>query len=74
MLFYPSLTVALDGVGGKRHTPAALIPGKRLVTRCTGDWVGPEFLATTGVLTCHEGTHGCGSIAPLILNTDTRRR
>jgi hypothetical protein len=27
------------GVGGKRHAPAALPPGKRLDTHCTGGWV-----------------------------------
>jgi len=36
-----SLTSVLDGVGGQRHTPAALPPGNRSGTRCTGDWVGP---------------------------------
>ena len=29
------------GVGGQRHTPAALSPGKRPGTHCVGDWVGP---------------------------------
>ena len=28
------------GVGGQRHAPVALPPGKRLGTHCTGDWVG----------------------------------
>ena len=28
-------------VGGKRHAPLALLPGKNLGTLCTGDWVGP---------------------------------
>jgi hypothetical protein len=37
-----SLTSALDGVSGQRHTPAALPPGKRLNTHCTGGWVGPN--------------------------------
>ena len=29
-------------VGGQRHAPAALIPGKRACTNFTGGWVGPE--------------------------------
>jgi len=37
-----SLTSTLDGVGGQRHASAALPPGKRLGTRCIGDWVGPR--------------------------------
>ena len=35
-----SLTSALDGVGGQRHAPVALTPGKRPGTRSIGDWVG----------------------------------
>jgi hypothetical protein len=35
-----SLTSALDMVGGQRHAPAAVIPGKRPVTLCTGVRVG----------------------------------
>jgi hypothetical protein len=27
-------------VGGQRHAPAALPPGKRAVTHCVGGWVG----------------------------------
>jgi hypothetical protein len=38
-------------VGGQRHTPAALPPGKTLY-HCTGGWVGP-----TG------GLEGAGSLA-----------
>jgi hypothetical protein len=30
------------GVGGQIHAPAALPPGKRPVTHCTGGWVGPR--------------------------------
>jgi hypothetical protein len=37
-----SLTLALDGVGGQRHAPAALPPGKRPGTHCIGGWVGPQ--------------------------------
>jgi hypothetical protein len=40
------LTSALDGGGGgggiQRHAPAALLPGKRTGTHCTGGWVGPR--------------------------------
>jgi hypothetical protein len=35
-----SLTSALDGVGGQRHAPAALHPGKKPGTHCMGGWVG----------------------------------
>ena len=28
--------------GGHRHAPAALPPGKRPLTHCTGGWVGPR--------------------------------
>ena len=37
-----SLMVVLDGVGGQCHDPAALIPGKRTGTCCTGGWVSPR--------------------------------
>jgi hypothetical protein len=30
------------GVGGQRHAPAALTPGKRPGTHCIGGWVGPR--------------------------------
>ena len=30
------------GVGGQRLAPAALPPGKRPSTHCTGGWVGPR--------------------------------
>jgi hypothetical protein len=43
-------------VGGQRHAPAALPPGKRLHTHCTGGWVAPgpiwtgvKNLAPTGI-------------------------
>ena len=29
-------------VGGQRHAPAALLPGKRPGTHCIGGWVGPR--------------------------------
>jgi hypothetical protein len=52
-----SLTLALDGVGEERHTPAALPPGKKPGSHCTGGWVGTraslervtENLAPTGI-------------------------
>ena len=44
-----SLTSALDGVGGLRHAPAALLPRKRPSTHCVGGWVGPR-----------AGLDGCG--------------
>ena len=40
--FTLSLTSALDGVGGQRQTPAALILGRRPGTHCIGVWVGPR--------------------------------
>jgi hypothetical protein len=33
-------TLALDAVGGQPHAPAALSPGMRPGTHCTGGWVG----------------------------------
>ena len=41
------------GVGGQRHAPAALPPGKRPGTHCTGGWVGRR-----------AGLEGCGKISP----------
>jgi hypothetical protein len=40
------------GVGGQRHAPAALPPGKRPGTHCIRGWMGPtgaENLAHTGI-------------------------
>ena len=36
-----SLTLALDGVGGQRHAPAALLVGKTGYP-VIGEWVGPR--------------------------------
>ena len=36
-----SLTSTIDGVGGQRHSPAAL-PRERLRTPCIGGWAGPR--------------------------------
>jgi len=33
------LSLELDGVGGQRHAPTALSPGKSTVTYFTGNWV-----------------------------------
>jgi len=41
------------GVGGQRHAPAALPPGKRPGTHCIGRWVGPR-----------DGLDGCGKFRP----------
>ena len=46
-------TSALDGVGGQRHAPAALPPGRRPGTHCIGGWVGPR-----------AGLDGCGKSRP----------
>ena len=41
--FYSSFGVgAWWGVGGQRHAPAALPPGKRDSTQCTGGWMCPR--------------------------------
>jgi len=37
-----SLTLALDGVGGQRHAPAALTPEERAGTYCLWGWVVPR--------------------------------
>ena len=49
-------TSALDGVGGQRHAPATLPPGKRPGTHEKGGWMGlgagltgAENLAPTGI-------------------------
>jgi len=47
--FTLSLTLALYGVGGQRHTPADLPAGKRPGTQCTRGWVGSG-----------ANLHGCG--------------
>ena len=41
------------GMGGQRHAPAALPPGKRPGTHCIGGWVGPR-----------AGLDGCGKSRP----------
>ena len=41
------------GVGGQRHAPAALPPGKRTGTHFIGGWVGPS-----------AGLDGCGKSRP----------
>jgi hypothetical protein len=48
-----SLTSALDGVGGQRHSPAALPAGKRSFIHCIRDWVGSR-----------AGLDGCGKSCP----------
>jgi hypothetical protein len=40
------------GVGGQRHAPAALPPGKKPGTQCTGVWVG-----------LRASLDGCGKLA-----------
>ena len=40
-------------MGGQRHTPAALPPGKRPGPRCIGGWVDPR-----------AGQNGCGKSRP----------
>jgi len=33
--------MAVEGLRGQRHAPAALYPQERAVTHCTGGWVAP---------------------------------
>jgi len=47
-----SLTSALDGVGGQRKAPAALLP-ERPGTHCIGGWVSPR-----------AGLDRCGKLRP----------
>ena len=43
--FYPvtvdGVQAVVGGAGGQSHALAALPPGKRPGTHCTGDWLGP---------------------------------
>jgi hypothetical protein len=48
-----SLTSEIDGVGGQRHAPAGLPPGKKSLTHCIGGRVGPR-----------AGLDGCGKSRP----------
>jgi hypothetical protein len=48
-----SLTSALNWVGGQRHAPADLTPGKRPEFHCIGGLVGPR-----------AGLDGCGTSIP----------
>jgi hypothetical protein len=48
-----SLTSALGGGGWSMPAPAALPPGTRPGTHCTGGWVGPR-----------DGLDGCGKSQP----------
>ena len=43
----------LDGMGGQRHAPAILSPGKRPGTHCKGGWLGPR-----------ANLDGCGKSRP----------
>jgi len=49
----PPLTSVLEGVGGQRHAPAALLPRKRPNAKCIGGWVDPRV-----------GLDGCGKSHP----------
>jgi len=42
------MTVALEGVSGQQHAPAALYSRERPGTNFTGGWVGPEPVWTGG--------------------------
>jgi len=41
------------GVGGQRHAPAVLRPGKKPGTHCIGGWVGPR----AGLDECGKSRH-----------------
>ena len=56
-----SWTLALDGVGGQIHAPAALPPGRRPGTHCIGGWVGPR-----------AGLDGCETLAPIRIRSPDR--
>ena len=47
------MTMALEGVRGRRHAPAALYPRERPGTHFTGGWVGPR-----------DGLDRCGKSPP----------
>jgi hypothetical protein len=49
------------GVGGQRHAPAALPPGKRPDNHGIGDWVGPR-----------AGLDGCGKSPPTEIQSPGR--
>jgi hypothetical protein len=49
------------GVGGRRHAPVALPPGKIPSTRCTVGWMGPG-----------AGLDGCGYLAPTGIRSQDR--
>jgi hypothetical protein len=57
-----SLTSALGRVGGQRHAPAALPPGKRPGNHCVGRWVGPR-----------AGLDGCGKSHPTGIRSPDRQ-
>jgi len=48
------------GVGGQRHAPAALTPGKRTGTHCTGSRVGPR----AGLDGCEKSRPPKGDLIP----------
>jgi len=48
----------LRGIGGQRHTPAALTLGNLRGTHCTGGWVGPR----AGLDRCGKSRHHRDSI------------
>jgi hypothetical protein len=47
-------------MGGQRHAPAALTPGKKPGTHCVGGWVGPR----AGLDGCGKSRHHRDSIRP----------
>jgi hypothetical protein len=49
------------GVGGQRHAPAALLPGKWPGTHCIGSWVGTR-----------AGLDGCGKSRPIGIRSPDR--
>ena len=45
---YSFLTSTLDGMGGQRHAPATLPPGKRRGVHCAGGLVSPTDCLVLG--------------------------
>ena len=67
------------GVDGQRHAPAALPPGKRPDTQCTGVRVGPgpvwtstEFVAPAGIRSSDRLARSAALYRPTAVLVETR--
>ena len=54
--YTPSLTSAIDGVGGQRHAPTSLSPGNDAVPHCIEHWVVPKA-GLDGIRTPNRPSH-----------------